>query len=1133
MTASPYKGLASFDDSEHDVGFFFGRDRERDVICANLVASRLTVLYGETGVGKSSVLRAGVAHTLREGDGATVIVFDSWKDDPAAGLTEKLSEAAGVAPGRTLVDTLEACSAQLEGDVYVVLDGFEEYFLYHEGEDGPASFFEQFPDAVRRPGLRASFLVALREDALARLDRFKASIPTLFGNYLRLDHLDRRAARDAIVRPVERANEIARPDTPFAVELELVEAVLDQVATGNVAFADAGRGAVGDGGDGTGRVETPYLQLVMQRLWDAEQESGSPVLRRQTLDDLGGADQIVRTHLERALDSLSAEERDTASAIFNHLVTPSGTKIAHAGPDLARYAGVDEQALQPVLDTLAHERILRSVAPNGGAPRYEIYHDVLGDAVLVWRADHEGARELRRSHQRQRRLLGVIGVGAVLLAAMVGVSIFAFNQRSEARAQAQQAHARQLTASAVSLLESDPSLSLSLAVESARLERAGDVEAVLRDAYLKDRRRAVFVAGGPVSTASFNLDGTRVVVASEDGKARIYDAVTHKLLRTLGHGAPVLDAVFSEDGRFVLTGAEDGAARLWDAESGDELRLFPHDAPVSSVAIDPTGERVATAGGRTVSIWQSDGAREAEIQWPKPVTGVSFNPAGTRLVVVGNDTVARLYDSADGRLVDTFPQGGTVTSAAFSGPGARLLVTTGENETARIWTLRDGKLLHELKGHRGSVLDAAFSPQASRLATASADGTARIWDVRTGTLVASTVGQKGIVRAVAFSPDGNFVVTGSDDRTAIVFKADDGDARAWFDGHAEGVRSVAFSPDGSTVLTASSDRTARLWDPRTQPQLDVVARYPGFVAGAAYAGSSAIAIAGPRNRVRLVRASDGRPLHTFAVPGPARAVATSADGQIVAVASAAGVAVFGLSGKRTKLALPGAAAVAVSADGSLVAGGGDGVARIWSADGTLRHELRSQGAFMTDAAFSHDGLRLATSSLDGTTRIWDVASGEVIKALVGNKGVLSVAFSPDGRLVLTSGFDHLARLWDAETGEVRQVLQWHFGRVSDANFSPDGRWIVTAGPMTIGLWTPGARDPLLPFGFGGHRGLLTSASFDPTGAFVLSSSMDGTVRLATCPVCTDLDTMLARAEAQLAASGRELTAEERERYGLD
>ena len=85
--ASPYKGLTPFEDSELDVLFFFGRERERELIEANLMASRLTVLYGETGVGKSSVLRAGVAHEMRRKAGAhAVVVFDNWKDDPVSGL---------------------------------------------------------------------------------------------------------------------------------------------------------------------------------------------------------------------------------------------------------------------------------------------------------------------------------------------------------------------------------------------------------------------------------------------------------------------------------------------------------------------------------------------------------------------------------------------------------------------------------------------------------------------------------------------------------------------------------------------------------------------------------------------------------------------------------------------------------------------------------------------------------------------------------------------------------------------------------------------------------------------------------------------------------------------------------------
>ena len=170
MTITPYKGLQPFQDSADDVQFFFGREHDREIICANLMASRLTVLYGETGVGKSSVLRAGVAHHLRElaevnveehgKPELAVVVFDAWRDDPASGLADAAAEATRVAlrgevvvpADGSLADRLHACAELLDGDLYVILDGVEEYFLYHEGESGPGTFAVEFPEAVRRPG---------------------------------------------------------------------------------------------------------------------------------------------------------------------------------------------------------------------------------------------------------------------------------------------------------------------------------------------------------------------------------------------------------------------------------------------------------------------------------------------------------------------------------------------------------------------------------------------------------------------------------------------------------------------------------------------------------------------------------------------------------------------------------------------------------------------------------------------------------------------------------------------------------------------------------------------------------------------------------------------------------------------
>ena len=240
----------------------------------------------------------------------------------------------------------------------------------------------ELPELVTRPGLRVRVLLALRDDALAKLDRFKGRIPNLFANYLRLDHLDRSSARDAIDE-ARRALQRSSPGQSIEVEPALVEAVLDQTAAGKVDLGDAGRGlAAGRDRRGPDRGALPPARDGAD-LGGGARASGSSRLRAATLERLGGAEAIVRTHLHRAVEALSADEKDLAADVFRYLVTPSGAKIAHGVGDLAEYASVDEQRLLPVLTTLGRERIVRPVdGADGDGARYEIFHDVLGDAVL-------------------------------------------------------------------------------------------------------------------------------------------------------------------------------------------------------------------------------------------------------------------------------------------------------------------------------------------------------------------------------------------------------------------------------------------------------------------------------------------------------------------------------------------------------------------------------------------------------------------------------------------------------------------------------------------------------------------------------------------------------------------------------
>jgi hypothetical protein len=478
LPEAPYNGLMPY--LEEDAPFFFGREREREVIIANLMASRLTLLYGASGVGKSSVLRAGVAHHLHKQarqnlaeqgtPESIVVVFSSWRDDPMAGLAHQIQESVGkvlnedmrklVRPSHSLIQTLQSWTNRLDSDLLIILDQFEEYFLYHSQEDSEGTFAVEFPQAVNQRDLRVNFLVSIREDSLAKLDRFKGQIPNLFDNYLRIEHLNLEAARAAIERPIEQYNRMLPENSqPVSIEPKLINAVLDEVKTGQVMLGEVGRGSVGLHAVATAtemRIETPYLQLVMTRLWEQEIGGGSRTLRLETLNRLGGAEHIVRTHLDGVMDALSQSEQRAAANIFQYLVTTSGSKIAYPVLDLAGTAALQESELISLTEKLSSGdvRILRPVGPMPGRPnepryeRYEIFHDVLGPAILEWRArveerERESARqrELARARERMwlRRLkYGMIGL-AFLFVIMAVLVAFAVQQRQAAVAQKQEA----------------------------------------------------------------------------------------------------------------------------------------------------------------------------------------------------------------------------------------------------------------------------------------------------------------------------------------------------------------------------------------------------------------------------------------------------------------------------------------------------------------------------------------------------------------------------------------------------------------------------------------------------------------------------------------------------------------------
>lgn len=1182
---SPYKGLVPY--NENDAPYFFGRDHERQIITDNLQAARLTLVYGESGVGKTSVLRAGVVHQLRrqaraararwldaeraadpdaelERPSFVVVEYATWRDDPLIGLPIAIEASARLIYGertpepppetRHLDELIQGWTERLGADLLLIFDQFEEYLLYHARSDGEGTFAGEFAKAVARSDLRANFVVAIREDSLAKLDRFKGRINFL-ANYYRVRHLDRSAARDAIVKPLDRYNATSSGAVDVTIEPELVERVLDDVAHGQVLLGQAGRGVVvTDDGPGD-RVEAPYLQLVMDRLWREEKARGSTVLRLSTLDELGGAQRIVRTHLDNAMEELPPDKRELAARVFRYLVTPGGTKIALSAADLSDYADVPADQITEVLEDLANARtrILRSAKPADWETeaRYEIYHDVLAPPILDWRARFEEERrrlETEASAKREsearvaafRRRVGrfsLIGLVVVAIAVVTIVGVLGQIHAAElARAQAGQSDkdakdaktrsdAEHHVEQALSELDADPQISLAHALmawqimQDANLKPNPGTETAIRLALSKAHLSNVInpPSGGTdkqpaFSAAAYSPDGTRLIAARSDDTATIVDAASGAILHTLtGHSDIVLDASFSPDGHRVVTVSRDGTAKVWDAATGELVWTLAHGDGVPSLAqtasVDRTGRYMATG---------------------------AFSRDG-RYLVTAAGTSAWIWDLQTGKLTRELVHDDSVFSASFSPDGTSILTAGGDGK-ARIWDVQTGKL-------RGTPMDnatdwinaATYSPNGKVIACANQDGSVLIWDPATDKELAIRGDHIGQVLTVRFSADSREIVS-TGGKTAIVLDVsaltdDDpttsgASIRSTIHQQASWIDSADLSPDGSYVVTANQDGTARVSDTATGEELFALRGHRGIVWTARFRpDGKSVATASEDGTVRLWNVETGVVLrdHAQAVnsvefsPGGGTTIVTASTDQSAATWDAS-------TGRRIK-ALKGTERIfglysmdsATFADGgaSVLTAQADGTVGLWdpasgTRTGTCCQDLDAVGDYFapTRAAFvpGHSDRAVVTYD-DGTIRVWDLRTTAAAQPVhtFGSPldRVYAFAIDPKGDVIVTAGRDDkMAHVWRADwTSNTFEAMSMEvpIGLVSNLAFSPDGSRIVTAGlDGVVRVWDLAGGMQVMMHASDEMRiasGAVMFATYDSDGARILAAGTDGVVRI--------------------------------------
>jgi len=1120
----PYQGLAPFEADR--TGLFFGRTQATRNLLDRLgprLRERGTILLvsGASGVGKSSLLRAGLMPALAEGT-PPLTGSARWPRllmtptaRPLRALAEEWVRAFGgqaEAVHERLRDDPRRFLAEAHGSgspdrrFVLVADQFEELFTLVTDERERQAFVGALHAMAEGPH-RAGVVIGVRADYWDRCAAYPQFAEAIQDGQVIVEPMTESDLRLAVTGPAAAVG--------LGIEPGLVELVLSELGEGRTAGGRYEAGAL------------PLLSQALLNTWD-RRENGRLTVRGY--EESGGVRDSVQRTADEVLAQLRPEDRRTALRVFRRLtVIAAGGRAARRRATLtelhaaaAAHSPEERTRVEALLSAFAGRRLL-TLHEHG----VEIAHDALltsWPALRQWlepdltaQAVYDRLVEDAGRWAENHRDPAFLYRGARLLSVEdarprwdrdpdsfppPGATVTGFVTASAGAARRTRRRRRLVMAGLATLSV------IALIAAAAAVDAANSADRQRGLAVSRQLAAQSEITDDPATAALLAVAAWRIAPTAE-ARHRMLDAAARPDRAVLpGNGTYATDPelAVSRDGSIFATGRGDtGAVQLWDTATRRRLG-GPIAAPKAGcgasfdVTFSPDGKSLAVACDMTVRLWDVSTRRAAgpplDTSDPDELLGfvqaMAFSPDGRTLATSTYEGTTRLWDMATRRQVgdtlgtpDTKTGGKAIRVVAFTLDGRHLL-TGGADDTVRLWdTAGRHRAAGRFTGHSGDIDDFSISPDGTILATASKDGTARLWNIaarkQVGRALRGSGDHPGFV-GLAFSPDGTRLATAGDDGFIRLWATTDHrQVGPVLNDQRLPLRGLRYGADGGTLMANGEDATVWFWDPEVHRQ--VGSAMPALSAAVFSPDGKTVAAPGPgagapgtRDADRAVRLWDvatqrqiGDRLRPAGPPSGRNTVYElrfGSGGRTLTTTSSAGDLWLWDTATHRQIAPP----VRSDADG-------------WNV------ELSPGG-------------RLLAFQTGGSIGFWDVAARREIGPRITIRGhsdwLESMAFSPDATILATAGKDRAVRFFDVASHRQvgRELPDAVEGGVLDQlAFSPDGGTLATTpGNGIVRLWDVADRRES-GAALTGHTGTVSAIAFSPDGRSLVTGAEDSTARL--------------------------------------